>query len=253
MRKSLFIAAIIAVILTSCIFNQKKQNSEIIPENVMVNILVDMYKLEGVFSTYSIRREFTDESISVLYDSIFSKYNYTRAQFINSIKQYCVEVETFDRIYDNVIKELNKLEVESLSSTAIDSIENINIWNQQVNWNFPEECKHDSIPFCIPIKGIGEYRIAFTIKFLKKDETINPRVKAYFWYDNGTPEGYRDYFEYPIVKTDAEKNIFVSKKNLSYKVTHLKGWLLYSDYQQKNWTCHAKIKDIKINYKYLRD
>ena len=81
----------------------------------------------------------------------------------------------------------------------------------------------------------------------KDDESVKPKVIAYFWYDDGTEEGKIIYFpESRIPKNDEWQYHSISLKASDPKITHLKGFLLSNDTLSGDWSKHVDIENISI-------
>jgi|GEM_PF-6172026 len=102
------ILVVIALILggTACEQHPKK----IIPEDTMIDILVDMHVADATLKIYNLRHQHTAVNQS-FYDSIFVKYGVTDYLFRWNIAFYTYKKE-FDMMMDEVITELNKRESE---------------------------------------------------------------------------------------------------------------------------------------------
>jgi hypothetical protein len=162
-----------------------------------------------------------------------ARYGYIRACFDSTFAYYTQRPKKFDDIYDEVITELQKLEQENymLHSFEIDSTRNL--YKGRKRWQLPREGITQKIPFSIPIKDSGIYTIRVQLKLLPLDHAMNPRLTAYFWYNDSTKDGFRDYFpEVAYEKTGKFTVYTTSKARPNKKVKYIKGWFL--NYDDKN-------------------
>lgn len=250
MVKNYLYFILLFILIFSCRTNKNKQDTSVITRKDLVDIIVDLHKLDGILSVYSIRKEYTSDQIHELYDKIIEKHGYTRKQFENSIVYYTADLERFNDLYDKVINELSKME-SAVNPSNKEGGPPKNLWNQKTIWELPKDGERNRIFFSIPINAVGMYSIKAKIKLYADDQSVNPEMKAYFWYDDNTHEGHREYFSTRLEKNNKETIYFISKANNSNKVTQLNGWILYNEESDKKWSKHAEIKEIEVTCKTL--
>lgn len=107
MRKCIFVAIILAIV--GC--NTKKR--QLIPEDDLVDILVDIHLAEALFKVTRIKtQKFSIYDSLDIYDSVVVQHGYTKAQYDSTLAYYSDNITKFKAIYDKVIEKLNKLEGE---------------------------------------------------------------------------------------------------------------------------------------------
>jgi len=252
-RKYLFI--LILFIFISCgKFSFRKKSSFIIPKDKLIPILVDLHLSDAVLNSPNIKSLYNKQYAEVYYDQVFELHGYTRAQFDTTIKFYSVKPSKLENIYDDVIEELSKLESSKITSEFFrekpEAVSASNLWNLEYNWSLPENGEVNPINFSIPVSELGTYTISARIKMYEDDESKNPRVSAFFWYDDGSEYGYRVLFpSSPILKNNEFVIHSISKQLTNSKVTHLRGWILDHSAQDITWKKHAEVQNIKVEYK----
>lgn len=238
---------IIGLILFSC-GNVKRKY--LIPEKVLVPLLVDLHLADGIGVTHRVLPIPENLDSAALYGSIFDKYGVTRSQFDSTMTYYTNDPKTLDKIYEKVIEKLSRLESD-LKDMQKEELKKrgVVVFRNEKNFKLPADGKTNRISFETPVSGSGEYTIHAKIKVFEDDESYEPRINAFFWYDNGTEEGYRDYFRSVKVKKDNILNSYTVSKNLiNKKVTHIKGYIFDHTEQDASFTKHAYITGIKIVY-----
>ncbi|MBN2519062.1 MAG: DUF4296 domain-containing protein [Bacteroidales bacterium] len=250
MRIYIYILIPLFLFVSSCLKNSKKF---IIPKEDLTTILVEMHKVDGLLNVYKVRREYNDYNKTEIYNEIIEKKGYTREQFDSTVYYYSkFKTNEFEKIFENVIDELNRIENQELIKPSIISPKD-NLWNQRSEFTIAKGRNKNKIAFTIPVHGEGMYTIKAKIKLYTDDESVNPRIRAYFWHADSTKEGFRDYYELSLNKNDYFTTYMVSRRVPNNKVTHLKGWLLYHDDQEtRDWSKHAEVKDIEVKYTLLR-
>ncbi len=92
---------LIAVGLSAC----DKAPDGIIKESKMEDLLVDLYKAEAYIENHP--EEFnTDSSKLVLKQAVYNKYHITQADYDTSLVWYAHNIETYDKVYHEVINRL---------------------------------------------------------------------------------------------------------------------------------------------------
>ncbi|MFC2138812.1 DUF4296 domain-containing protein, partial [Bacteroidota bacterium] len=250
-----FISIIVLLFVFACKPENKKEKMDIIPKQELIPILVDMHKVDGALSVYKIRREYKYYDKKKIYDEVLSQHNTAREQFNYSLEYYSADLDEFEFIFEKVIEELSKLEdpadAQSLDEDRFSS-SRTNLWNLKENWFLPQDGRQNQIPFSLPVTELGRYTVRAKIKLFSDDQSENPKLVAYFWYDNGSAEGYRDYFEAELRKTGEFENYAISKRLKDDNITHLKGWILYNDLNNDVWEKHAEVTDIRIEFGSIR-
>jgi hypothetical protein len=153
-------------------------------------------------------------------------------------------------IYDDVISELTKFQSELQQSgrQKLPPDKMPDLWNQKVEWRLPDDGITDKIEFNIPVSEPGNYILTITSRIHLDDGSKNPRITAYFWFDNGTKEGFRIPFEsVPLEKNSRMRVHTLSKTLEDSRVTHIRGFLLDHDPQSGHWEKHADIMNVKLH------
>jgi len=109
--------SILFLMLLSCTSKIEKITpppDNLIPQNTMVEIIVDLHLMDGVLQSSQKRGDREMESKKYyLYKSILEKYDITREQFESSMEYYQQDLETIDAIYADVVTELSKMKSET--------------------------------------------------------------------------------------------------------------------------------------------
>ncbi len=106
-----FVILIVTISFFSCT-NEKKIPEYVIPQEDMVDIIVDIHLTDGLLTLNHVRRKLAKKDTSNYYDKIFDQYGYTRADFDTSIYYYSMNIDDYDNIYAEVLNRLNEMETE---------------------------------------------------------------------------------------------------------------------------------------------
>ena len=242
---------IIFLMLTfSCADKEKTiRKKDIIPKEDLIIILADIHIADGIMNMPKYLNKYPGRDTLSNYNDIFINHGYSREIFDKTLKYYANHPDDFELLYDDVLSNLSKFESEINSQRfAIDNSDNSsNLWKDAMEWKLPQNGKRNKITFSIPIDKQGFYIIRVRIKMNKDDASVNPRLSAYFWYDNGTGNGKRYHFpETKIKKNDTWRYYIISLKTRDPKITHLKGFILNDDNDGTDWEKNVEVENISI-------
>jgi hypothetical protein len=242
-----FIRFILIIILFSC---SGKKAKYIIPEKKMVPLLVDMHIADAMGLDYTLRQNMLRLDSAALYGGIFEKHGVTKMQFDSTISYYTRHPDRLSKLYEKVISSLSKLESEIKKAEENEALRRkITVWEDKNNYMLPNDGRTNRISFSVPVSDQGEYTVTAQIKVFRDDESLAPRINAFFWYDNQTEEGYRDYFPGAPIKKNEVLNTYTIQKALrNDNVTHIKGYIYNHSNQDTMFVKHAYVTGIKIIY-----
>jgi hypothetical protein len=83
---------------------------KVIPRDEMVPILVKIHLMDGTAQIAQYNPEINIPDTMDVYKVVLEDYGYTRAQFDSSLQYYSRDLKKFDRIYQQVLARLNKME-----------------------------------------------------------------------------------------------------------------------------------------------
>ena len=109
MRKELLIlAAVIPALLFSCSGGRTGSGRGIIPEKEMAGLLLETHLADAILITDLSPVDIKRDRALYFYPSILEKFGVTKAQADSSIAFYVRHPEAYARIYEQVIKDLEK-------------------------------------------------------------------------------------------------------------------------------------------------
>jgi len=107
-RIIIFIIAVF--MLLSC--QKNKVPEYVIPPEDMTSILVDIHLTDGMLSSSKIRRDFAKKDSANIYNILFHNYGYNRKDFDTSLFYYSKNLTLYDKIYKDVLNQLNEMETQ---------------------------------------------------------------------------------------------------------------------------------------------
>lgn len=235
-----------------CYCNQPEQKfhkSELIPAKDLVPVLTDLHLTDGLLSLSEIRQEYEDIDSLGQYLSILASYGYSLNQLNNTIEHYSHNPDALDEIYEKVIIRLTEMEGEIKSSDQEKETTALNLWKGKTNWKLPVDGKQNKLEFEVPVKNTGIYKIIADIKIYSYDESLEPAITAYFWFDNQTETGYRIYYPKTRISKSGKKRTYrITQKVLNPKITHLRGYLLDHSQKPGDWKKHVLVTNFRIEF-----
>jgi hypothetical protein len=239
---------IILLSLLLCFASCKKASEAdyLIPRDTFKKILIDFHQVDGYYSMNYGKFNYHNDTLN-FYNQVLAEYGYNRARFDSTYSYYTKHTKKFDEIYEEIITELQKMEQESylLRSFEIDTARNL--YKGKKRWLLPREGITQKIPFSIAIKDSGKYSITVQLRLLPLDNAKNPRLTAYFWYNDNTKDGFRDYFPKLAYKKTQWFTVYTTSKDRpNKKFTHIKGWILDYDDKHKNSYRFVDLKTIIV-------
>jgi hypothetical protein len=95
-----------AFICSGCIQKKSINGKEFVPEEVLIEVLVDLHLMDGITNDRKFHRRFDADSIDIL-NPILDKYNITPEMFDTTMKEYSRYPYLLDRVYNEVLVKLN--------------------------------------------------------------------------------------------------------------------------------------------------
>ena len=213
----------------------------------MASILVDLHLADEIgLNRYSFRNNETKLDSSNMYGWVFKKHDVTKAEFDSSIFYYAGKGDALNKIYNVVSDRISKMEAD-LAKTEEELSKKNTIYESDTLRKLPFDGKRNKIPFDIPLTGEGIYTVNAKLVMQFIDQSINPHMTAYFWYDDGSNQGVRDYFREIPIKKSSKPVIYSVSKNLDNpKFTHLRGYILDDDNTDTTYMKYAIVFKVFI-------
>lgn len=231
----------------------ERKPKEVIDKKQLVPIMVDLHKVHSIVKSQTFTKIFyTTDSVQI-YEPVFEKHGVTREQFEKSIAYYSGFPVEFDLMYEEVIAELTREQnyvSELIAEAAKDTT--LNMWPGSQTRSFSINRSRSELAVNIPVKGPGYYTFSSQIRLYKDDESDNPSINLWFWYDDGSELGVRDSFPELKMNKDGKLHFYNIKKELTDTlVTHIKGFLF--DYSNNDTLVkrHADFYQIRISFEEL--
>jgi len=112
-----FLLLLALLLLPDCAQKERITGSYYIPRNDLVQILTEIYLMDGITDSYKFYRMYEVNDTVDIHSAIFSKYQTDREHFDSTIKVYSAYPDILDKVYDEVLMNLNIIQ-DSLDMKA---------------------------------------------------------------------------------------------------------------------------------------
>jgi hypothetical protein len=200
------------IIFNSCA-DQKQQ--KIIPRKDLVSLMVDLHIADAMSLNNSINEQFGGLDSALLYNTVLKSHGYTKEQFIYSLNYYAQEPEKLINIYDEVFAALSKQSEETKALYESYSVtQTRNIWKPKLSrYLVKGDTVHYPPMFDFAIDTTGNFIVVAEIKVTPKDESVNPRILAYFYNPkDDIPKDRICFEEIKLLKTYYKREFILSKE-----------------------------------------
>jgi hypothetical protein len=248
-RGSLVIFCLSIIVFVSCYSKTEPiSGKNLIRSKDLVNILVDVHVAGGVLNLPATYKRFSFKDSISNYTDIIEKYGYTKEQLDNSMMYYFVKKpKQLQEIYDKVLSRLSEIETRIDSEFPKQPEPAKNLWEGNLTYSLPEEGAKEAVWFDIPVQDTGNYVLSFSVIVDPDDKSINPGLTVFFWKENGTPDGERDYWTKVSFTKDGVLHQYSQSKNLTDTTfTRIRGWLLDHEAQSGIWEKHMRAESILL-------
>ncbi len=244
---SLFILPLMAI---SCTGRKNHiSHRELIPAGDLINILTEIYIADGIRYEATINNNrFSADSIAT-FEHIISRHGYSAGAMERTMKYYFMrKPKKLVRIYDQLLSNLTEMESIIQKEFPATPVNRGNLWNGKEHYFLPEATPADSVRFDIPVSFQGTYTISLTVTLYPTDQSINPRIDAWFFKPDSTGNGRTVHFETINYIKDGQPHLYTLRKQLSEPgFTNLRGCLYNHDNTDKGWSKLGTIENISVN------
>ena len=243
---------LVLLLLVSCKNSNRKY---VLPEKKFIAFLVDLHLAEAIGgqSKRDVEMIYKIDSVS-LYGSVFRKHGVSRAMFDSTLFFYSLRPEKFQKIYNTVTVELKHREEETLTEQReLEMAESEILWQSDTVYVFPKR-RTDKIFIDVPIRGPGIYTVTANVKMIADDASMDPRMSLFFYRDDSTGVGVKDYFnEIRYLSRDGQSKLYRSVRNLeNSEFTHLRGYIANYSNRDTAFRRNMVVQDIMVTKRPLK-
>ena len=109
-KRNFVISIFVLLVLVSC--GEKKQihGKDLIPRDVMVEVLTDIHLVDGITNDVKYYRRYNPQDSIDLYGAVFSKHGVTKESFDRTLAEYAKYPYLLNEMYDEVLMVLNLMQ-----------------------------------------------------------------------------------------------------------------------------------------------
>ena len=245
MRKWLFIS-----LMVICIASCKNNQYNIIPRRDLVPLLVDMHIADAMALSTKISENFGGLDSTLLYQAVLDKYGYTRDNLDQTLQYYSSKPEKLIGIYDDVFSELSKQSEQAktlYSSTTVS--QTYPIWkSKKTRYTVRDDSASYPPAFDVKIDTSGTFVLSVKIRIFPDDESINPRILAYFYNPFNDNLENRVYFEeIPLLKSTYWREFTILKECNDTSLSMLRIIIPMHDSIDLTFRKKFDIKDLQVD------
>ena len=177
-------------------------------------MLVDIHLADGIamvvpYSSSTLKLD----STQTLSCGLLKTPHYTGI-FDSTMAYYLRKPDKLNEIYTEVNTILSKMESDLETGKAVPEPEKkIIVWQENKTYILPQMGNINKVEISLPASKPGTYTLSARIRLFDDDQTVAPRITLFFWFDNGTPKGFREYFRSTPLTRDGKTNTYTVSGN----------------------------------------
>lgn len=241
---------ILMILLSGCFNRDKERRPEnFIPPEKIIVIMTDLYIADGLLNNQSVRRVYEAKDSTENYIDIISSYGYTQQQLDASIAYlFANNPKRLEAVYDRVIANLLKMEADIMQerNVGVNTIQNYYTGQQTIR--LPDNGITNKIEIDVEIDRPGIYRVKSRVLLYEDDQSIDPFMNLWYWYDDNTEDGHIERWDTLWLKDKGRSNLIsYSSVMADTNATHIRGYLFNHVDQPGHWEKHATFSNIIIS------
>lgn len=249
--KAFFIYLIAFILLTAC----SNRPDGVLDRSDMKEFLVELHLLDGVLATKppgNIQRE-----KEYYYNALMRKHGITQADFDSSLVYYASKPKSFERMYTQVVKQLEDFELQLKSDTIRQLLpdtllkvpSSYELWSLDSSYVYTPDSSWNDLAFSIKDTALltgDTYRLFLRMRRAPADSSANARIALRIHYADGTIDSLTQSVKNDSVLRRYRFNFQVSR---NLKIDSLSGFLLGAD--RRAGTPSVHIDSISLKRFYL--
>jgi hypothetical protein len=196
----------LALSLAGC--HREKSERKYIPEEDMVNLLVEIHITDAIAMNHDINKNFRNFDSTLLYSGVLDRHGYSQEQMQNTLEYYSYRPEKFIKLYNKVFTILSKQNDEAKGNySSIHNSRTNQVWrSQKSRFSIFGDSLSYPDPFDIEIDTTGTFVLTVEVKINMRDQSVNPTIEAYFYDPEDSVSDSRIYLaQQPLMKSDHKR------------------------------------------------
>lgn len=113
----LLIFSVFIILCTACTQKKSISGKEFVPRDQLVQILTDIHLMDGITNDIRFYRKYTSQDSIDLFTGILEEFDVDREKYERTIEEYSKYPELLDKVYDEVLMNLNLMLEEEEKKT----------------------------------------------------------------------------------------------------------------------------------------
>lgn len=250
-RFTLLILIICSLVTGSCSGRKNKLDQKnLIPKKELVAILTDINIASGLLSLPRIHDLYSSLDSSSTYIPVIEKHGYSKETMDRTMKYYFIKnPKELIRIYDQVLGILSERESLIQKEVTLSESRKGSILSGKEYYSFPDPSGTDSCNFNLTLKKNGIYTLVFSTILYSDDQSLHPRLTAYFCNPDSLETGKRKYIKSLNYIKDGYQHVY--KLNIvvpDSTALQFRGTFYDFDNNPDEWGKHLSIQNISLTY-----
>ena len=241
---------ITAVITASCSGRKSKaDNRGIIPENVLTEILTDLFLTDGLLTLPKVRHLASGRDSIETHMEVIEKYSYSVHDLDKTLKYYFIKrPKKLIRIFDRVLGKLSEMELIVMNEVSDIRTMLEDIWPGKENYLLPDPLtRTDTAELNLHINAIGPFSLIFDLRIYPDDQTLSPKSGLWLYYPDNPDSLQRQDLNILCYIKDGRAH----KYNIPIYITgtsaaYLRGWFVDHDNQHPGVEKHINVENILL-------
>ncbi|MBW6501386.1 MAG: DUF4296 domain-containing protein [Bacteroidales bacterium] len=240
---------IFAIVSGSC--DGRKSRSErkgLIPENILVDVLTDIYLADGLLTLPRMRYVVSAKDSLETFSDAIGKYGYTLDEMEKTLRYYFVKKpKSLIRIYDLALGRLSEMESRFVSEATQVRLRMEDLWPGEKSYFMPDPFGDDPPGLDLELKEPGTFSLSFSLTIHPDDQTIDP-VSGLFLYYPARPDSLQtDHLSTLRYIKDGREHSYSILKTLPRGATvYLRGWFVDYQNQHPGIEKHMSVRNIRF-------
>ncbi len=243
-------ALIVSVFLTASCSGRKSKTDHrnLIPENLLTDILTDVHLTDGLLTLPKIRYMVSNRDSTETHMEVIGKYGYTITDLDRTLKHYFIKrPKKLIRIYDKVLGRLSEMESILMNEASMERMMMGEIWPGEVKYYLPDTSVSGHRELDLKINATGNYFLTYSLRLYPDDQTTSP-VSGLWLYHYSRPDSLRidSLPAFPLLK-DGRAYIYTVTLHIpEISGAYLRGWFTGQTSQHPSAEKHMSVEKISL-------
>lgn len=241
---------IIAVIITGSCSGRltNADHKDLIPEDVLADILTDLYLTDGLLTIPKIRQIVSDRDSIETQMEVIENYGYTVDDMNKTLKYYFIKrPKKIVRIYDMALARLSVMETRFMNEASVERLRSEDLWPGERNYLVPDPSGADTAGLFLKIIAPGTYTLTYSIRIYPDDQNVRPKSGLWIYYPD-RPDSLRreDLTTLPFIRDGRTHSCTITVNIAEMSEAYIRGWFVDYVNQHPATEKHMMVENISM-------